>query len=297
MTWNGALTRSLTAMTMALVAPWIAAAGKPSTRIQPPGPSSKDAVSVIYGHHHLNVTALAEHKRFWVDTLGGVPLAIGATENVKFPGVLVRLRQQAPAGGTKGTTVNHIGFQVPDLPGMVQKLKAAGYPIITVAEVTSVKPEEVKDGIAFIPNQDARVAFTMGPDDTKVELFENTASTIPIAMHHVHFAAAQADVVRAWYIRLFGAMPARRGSFDTAELPNASLRWAPAAAPPVATKGRVLDHIGFEVKNLKAFCERLQAMGVPFDQPYANGPEGLGVAFITDPSGTSVELTEGLAKY
>ena len=26
---------------------------------------------VVYSHHHLNVTSLEEHKKFWVDTLGG----------------------------------------------------------------------------------------------------------------------------------------------------------------------------------------------------------------------------------
>jgi hypothetical protein len=26
---------------------------------------------VVYGHHHLNVTSIDEHKKFWVDGLGG----------------------------------------------------------------------------------------------------------------------------------------------------------------------------------------------------------------------------------
>ena len=25
---------------------------------------------VVYGHHHLNVTSIDEHKKFWVDALG-----------------------------------------------------------------------------------------------------------------------------------------------------------------------------------------------------------------------------------
>jgi hypothetical protein len=27
---------------------------------------------VVYGHHHLNVTSIDEHKKFWMDGLGGV---------------------------------------------------------------------------------------------------------------------------------------------------------------------------------------------------------------------------------
>ena len=44
-----------------------------------------------------------------------------------------------------------------------------------------------------------------------------------------------------------------------------------------------------------AFCAKLAASGVKFDVPYRKSPTGLGVAFFTDPWGTYVELTEGLA--
>jgi len=61
------------------------------------------------------------------------------------------------------------------------------------------------------------------------------------------------------------------------------------------TKGRSLDHIGFEVKNLEVFCKKLEAAGVKLDQPYHKAPNAnLSLAFITDPAGTSIELTEGL---
>jgi len=63
------------------------------------------------------------------------------------------------------------------------------------------------------------------------------------------------------------------------------------------TKGRALDHIGFEVTNLEAFTQKLEAAGVKFDVPYRKLPAlGLGLAFLTDPWGTYIELTEGLDK-
>ena len=65
--------------------------------------------------------------------------------------------------------------------------------------------------------------------------------------------------------------------------------------PPMPTKGRALDHIGFEIGNLEAFCNKLEAAGVKFDQPYAKNSD-VANALITDPWGTSIELTEGLAK-
>jgi len=58
----------------------------------------------------------------------------------------------------------------------------------------------------------------------------------------------------------------------------------------------VLDHIGFEVKDLKSFTDHLAADGIKLDVPLtdATSKMGLKIAFITDPFGTYIELTEGL---
>jgi catechol 2,3-dioxygenase-like lactoylglutathione lyase family enzyme len=56
----------------------------------------------------------------------------------------------------------------------------------------------------------------------------------------------------------------------------------------------MLDHIGFEIRNLEAFCQRLETLGVKLDRPYTKGSTGVATAFLTDPWGTSIELTEGL---
>jgi hypothetical protein len=64
----------------------------------------------------------------------------------------------------------------------------------------------------------------------------------------------------------------------------------------VATKGRLLDSIGFEVRNLAAYCERLLASGVAFEVPYGDDPElGIQSATLTDPWGVTIRLTEGLS--
>src|SRR3989442_12509164 len=94
---------------------------------------------IVYGHHHLNTTNLDAQKKFFVDTLGGTLVKIGTnnTEVVKFPNVLIFFRNQAPTGGTRGTTVNHIGFSVPDLRQVVDKVKADGFQMITKTEVAA----------------------------------------------------------------------------------------------------------------------------------------------------------------
>jgi hypothetical protein len=125
----------------------------------------------------------------------------------------VLYRQGAPTGGSKGTSVNHVGFGVPDIRAALARLKAAGYPAITRAELPA--SQEVKDDLAFIANQNTSVAFVMAPDDVKVELVEVKTQATPVALHHIHYYTPQVDqmkgVVRAaprreaWHARLVRA--------------------------------------------------------------------------------------------
>jgi hypothetical protein len=50
------------------------------------------------------------------------------------------------------------------------------------------------------------------------------------------------------------------------------------------------------VKDLKAFTDHLTADGLKLDMPYTDAVArmGLKIAFLTDPNGTYIELTEGL---
>jgi phage terminase large subunit-like protein len=62
------------------------------------------------------------------------------------------------------------------------------------------------------------------------------------------------------------------------------------------TKGRSLDHIGFDVKNIAEFEKRLEAQGIKFEAPIRQVPNSnTNGAFLTDPWGTYIEITEGLA--
>ena len=254
---------------------------------------------IVYGHHHLNTTNLDAHKKFFVETLGGTLIKIGTNnaEVVRFPNVLIFFRaNQAPTGGTRGTTVNHIGFSVPNLRQMVDKIKANGFQMITKTEAAADR--EVKDDIAG-PAQPggASIAFALAPDDVKVELVENKQQAIPITLHHVHFFNPKNTDMQAWYVKTFGAKSRTGGAFPAADLPGVALNFSPSPTPVVATQGRALDHIGFEVKNLEAFCKKLEADGIKLAVPYRKVPAlGIAIAFITDPWGTYIEMTEGLDK-
>jgi catechol 2,3-dioxygenase-like lactoylglutathione lyase family enzyme len=254
---------------------------------------------VVYGHHHLSTANVEAQKKFLVDTLGGTAIKVGTNnlEIVKFPNVLIFFRTQAPTGGTKGTTANHIGFSVPNLRAAVDKLKANGFKMITASEAPADRA--VKDDIAA-PAQPggASIAFVMGPDETKVELVEAPKQPVPIQLHHIHFFSQSNQEMQAWYAKTFGAKPRApnpAAAFLTADLPGVALNFTQSPDPVVGTQGRAVDHIGFEVKNLEAFTKKLEADGIKLDRPYTKvAALDISIAFITDPWGTYIELTEGL---
>lgn len=247
---------------------------------------------VVYGHHHLTVTNVEAHRKFWVEGLGGTPAKLATSDAVVFTNVIVLLRQGTPTGGTKGTGVDHVGFTVPDVRAALTRLKAAGFADVTKAEAPATVT--VVDGVATNAARTSTIAYVMAPDDVKVELTEARGQA-GIALHHIHYYTPQVDAMKAWYVQHLGAVGGTRGSFQAADLPGVNLTFSPSAAAVVGTKGRALDHVGFEVKNLEAFCQRLEAAGVKFDRPYTkNAALGLGLAFFTDPFGTYIELTEGL---
>jgi catechol 2,3-dioxygenase-like lactoylglutathione lyase family enzyme len=231
---------------------------------------------VAMGHIHLQVNDLDAHKRIWVDLLGGQLTKSGTLEMIRLPGVYVLLQTpQAPLlGGTEGSTVPHFGFLVKDIAALNAKLDAH--------QIRRTSPS---------PNQ----AMAQFPDGIVVEFTGDAALTTPIAMHHIHLASPNQEKVRDWYAATFGARAGKRGNFLAAFLPGGEVDTTAAQTAPAPTKGRALDHIGFEVKNLEAFCRKLEAQGVKFEIPYSVRPEfDLKYAFPIDPEGTRIELTEGL---
>jgi len=79
------------------------------------------AAPAVISHYDLNVTSVAEHRKFWVDTLGGKATKVGEVDAVEFPDAVLLLRVQKPTGPTRGTTFDHIGLAVPDVPALTTK--------------------------------------------------------------------------------------------------------------------------------------------------------------------------------
>lgn len=245
---------------------------------------------VSMGAIWLNVTDVEVQKRFWVDSMGGTAIKAGPYDAIKFPDVIVILRKNYSSGGSKGSSVDHLGFLVRDVRALHKTMKAQGVRFVTQTEVSGGR---AKGDYWFNPPQKTYQAFIMGPDDVKIELTEDPSLAQPVAHHHVHFFTPDVPAIKDWYVKTFAAVGGQRGQFQAADLPGVNLTFS-EGQDRVPTKGRAVDKIGFEVRNLKEFCKRLEKAGVKFDKKYTRVKElGVRAAWLTDPWGTSIELTEG----
>ena len=251
----------------------LASAGPLLAQLAPPNESG-----VSVGHVHLMVEDPEVQKKLWVGVLGAEVVHAGTLEMWKLPGVFVIAgkARTAPTGGTVGSTVNHFGFLMKNYAEMKARLTAAGLKFASENATTKQLMVEFPDGV--------RVEFT-----------EDAAIKETLAMHHIHLSTPDMEAQRAWYARMFGGRAGERGQFFAVFLPGGEVDFRKATAAEAPTKGRALDHIGFEVKGLEAFCRKLEAQGVKFEMPYREAPQlgGLKLAFLIDPEGTRIELTEG----
>jgi catechol 2,3-dioxygenase-like lactoylglutathione lyase family enzyme len=239
--------------------------------------AAPNAAGVGFGHVHINTSDIEAQKRFWTEA-GGKIVQRDKMTLVEFPGGYIPLREQVPTGRAVGSTVNHIGLNVKDLQGSLAKWRA--------------------DGMNVEAGVNANQWFLNGPDGIRVEILENTAIPGPIQWHHTHFFVTDYVAAQKWYADHFGGTPGKRLSFLTVMVPGSEITFSQTDMPQAPSEGRLIDHIGFEVRGLDAFVAKLQAEGIKTDAPVRNSTlvNGLRIVYITDPWGTKIELTEGLAK-
>src|SRR6266404_4508572 len=237
-----------------------------------------NSAGAAIGHVHLNANDVELQKKFWTD-VGGKIVNREKLVMVQFPGIYVLLRKQDYNGGSVGSTINHFGFYVKDFDKSVARWKAAG-----------LKWEPVN-------NPNVGQGFLTGPDNVRVEIYENKSISTPMQMHHIHLFVTDPLAAQKWYVENFGATAGKRAQFDTANVPGTEITFNKVEMPQAPTKGRSVDHMGFEVKNIDAFVAKLQAAGIKTDGPIRNSTNAAGIrlTYVTDPWGTEIEITEGLA--
>ncbi|MDH3205059.1 MAG: VOC family protein [Gemmatimonadota bacterium] len=242
-----------------------------------------NALGVTYAHVHLNVTDVAAHEELWSQVFDGQIVAKGSLRTVRLPNMLVVFTEREPTGPSQGTVMDHFGFKVRDIDEILAAWRARGL------EVQS----------EFNGAEGFRNAYLIAPDGIRLELQEDPQLPMKATGYHIHFWTPQYQELMAWYADFFGAEISPRGTIQTtANVPGMNLSFADCRTECVATRGRAIDHIGFEIDGLEQYITRMQARGIDFQMGYREVPSiGLAISFFTDPSGVYVELTEGFDEY
>jgi len=251
---------------------------------------------VAMGHLHYKVRDVDANVRFWV-ALGGTAVRIGSSQAIRLRDVFVVLTPGDSTGTSEGAVVNHVAFRVPSFDA----LEKTGITVARLAGFPGVGNTNTPEGERVELFEDAALNLTFTPDEGKHSSGSdrhNKPVGAPIAFHHIHLYLPGEEhlVAKAWYVRMFGAVPGKRSNYDAADLPGINLNFSGERAGG-AMKGRTLEHIGFEITGLDAFSKRLESMGVKFETPYRRNADGIATATLLDPWGVVIELTEGLRRF
>ena len=238
---------------------------------------------LTYGHVHLNVSDVATHTAIWRDYFNGEIVQKGPLTAVKLPNMVILFTETEPAMGSRETLMDHFGVKVRDIDAFLERWQATG----------------LEAGRIFTGAEGQSNAYVTLPDGVYVELQEDQGLHEEITGYHIHFYSEEAEALLEWYADLLGSEIKPRGSIGTTtNVPGMNLSFSNSRGPRQPTRGAAIDHIGFEVENLEAFCKELEERGISFDSPYREIPAiGLAIAFITDPQGVRIEFTEGLDEY
>jgi len=240
-------------------------------------PAPFNEVGVTMGHWHIISKDVEANKKLFLG-MGGKLFMPGGNPLMMFPGVYINLNlgTEKGEGGTQGSVVNHVGFIVNNVQERVAQWKAAG---VAVLPGTNNRPDQ---------------AFVETPDGVRIEILEDKTQSMPIRHEHVHLFLQEGEIpkAQAWYAKTFGGKAGTRNNAPVVDVPGAQLRFNKADKAQAPTRHRVLDHIGFDVKDHPAFVKKIEAEGVKLDEPVRKAPSGSVITYITDPWGTRIEIIE-----
>jgi extradiol dioxygenase family protein len=225
---------------------------------QPLPPNTK---GVSMGHIHLIVQDVPATKQLWSKLLGTAPARIASLDGVSMPGMYVWFQQAAPSAAMDGSTIRDLGLRVRDLHAVLERATQAKL---------------------YCRGTSRTSAYVLAPGDVMLELTEDSLMTTDVAADHIHLIVTNLVAARRWYGQRFGNV-----------IPGIRLEFIQSDNPMAPTKGRAVDHIGFEVSNPQAYLDGREVAGTGFEigQKSLPGLESKPV-FLVDPWGTRIELTE-----
>ena len=245
-------------------------------------PAPFNQIGVTMGHWHIVSKDVEANTKLFL-AMGGKLYMPGGNPLIMFPGIYINLvlGTEKGDGATQGSVVNHVGFIVDNVQQRVAQWKAAGVMVLP-------------GGV--LPDGKNRLdqAYVVTPDGVRIEILEDKTQSMPVRNEHIHLSVTKAEVpkAQAWYAKTFGGKAGTRNDAPVVDLPGVQVRFATADTKQAPTRGRVLDHIGFDVKDHAAFVKKIEAEGIKLDEPVRKSPTGSTITYITDPWGTRIEIVQ-----
>jgi catechol 2,3-dioxygenase-like lactoylglutathione lyase family enzyme len=226
-----------------------------------------------YGHLNLTAPDTTAAANWYGKHFGGDVGPGETTDRVAFGNILVVFYGREPTAGAGGSGVDHIGFSMPNVAQTMAAIVADGG--------TSLGDLINFDGMT--------IGFVEDPWGTKIELIDDPELR---GSHHIHLSSPDPEATLSWYAGAVGGEVSKfKGQLDGLFYGDIWLLAAQSKGPVAATKGRSMDHLGWNLDNLDAAAQTLKSQGVHFSME-PRDYHSLRIAFIDGPDGVRIELVQ-----
>lgn len=237
-------------------------------------PSS--AEDLPYDHMHLTTTDHAAALEWYMKYMGGED--VGHKDRLKIGDTwFIFFKRKEGFLGSVGSTVDHFGISFPDLDAKMTEFRDAGIKI--TGEAREIGP--IKFG------------FIEDPWGTRIEVMQDPDM---LGFHHIHLKGPEPAAMLDWYENAFGGERTKfKGLLDAIRYDKVWLQAQDSQEAMAPTKGRAIDHLGWEVPDMAKTAKELKDKGVKFTMEPIGFPRkeiATFLAIVEDPSGTTIELVQ-----
>jgi catechol 2,3-dioxygenase-like lactoylglutathione lyase family enzyme len=234
------------------------------------------AETLPYDHMHMVASDPAAAVQWYAKYMGGED--VGRADRLKFGDTwFIFMKKDAGFPGSSGSSVDHIGISFPDLDAKMKEFVAAG--LKTTGEIKSLGA--------------LKYGFVEDPWGTLVEVMQDPET---LGFNHIHLVGPDPEGILDWYENAFGGTRAKfKGVLPALKYGGVWILVTPSQEERAPTKGRSIDHLGWEVPDMAKTAKELKEKGVTFTmepRDFPNKDIAIAIAFVEGPGGARIELVQ-----
>ncbi len=238
------------------------------------------AQAADWDHVHLTATDTLAAAKWYSKHFGSKPTKAGVFDAILYGKTTIKFKDGVPDfKGSVGSTVDHIGFSVPDAKAKIEELGKAGVKVL----------QEVR----YSRRGDFHFGFVEDPWGTKIEVIGDKDL---LGFHHIHIVAPDHEAAAKWFSDAFGGQVTHFKGISRLPGIRYGDMWllvSTAREERAGTHDRAVDHIGWKVPDIDGLVKRLESQGVKVvTQPRRAG--NVMLAFVEGPGRVKIEIQQVL---